>query len=244
MRTSAEFLSQIDNVGLKTIDRVRALLWWVGRSDFTVGLSTTEICKLIESAGYPKQNISRIGRQLSADKKIIARVPGKDAWRLRPHGRKELDSLYESIASLPKKVTSTDSVLPRSLFTETRGYIENVVSQINAAYDFGLFDCCTVMCRRLLETLIIEVYESVGRQTAIQTKDGNYYMFADLLRILDADSTFSISRNGRQGLRDFKKLGDLSAHNRKFNARKEDVDRVRDGIRIAAEELLHTAKLI
>jgi hypothetical protein len=68
-------------------------------------------------------------------------------------------------------------------------------------------------------------------------------MFADLLRIFEGDSAFNISRNGAQGLRDFKKLGDLSAHNRRFNAGRNDIDRVRDGIRVAAEELLHIAKL-
>ena len=46
-----------------------------------------------------------------------------------------------------------------------------------------------------------------------------------------------------KGLRDFKNLGDLSAHNRRFNARKEDIDRVRDGLRVIVEELVHLANL-
>jgi hypothetical protein len=41
-----------------------------------------------------------------------------------------------------------------------------------------------------------------------------------------------------KGLRDLKQIGDLSAHNRRFNARQNDIDRVRDGLRVAAEELL------
>ncbi|OHA09206.1 MAG: hypothetical protein A3B37_01085 [Candidatus Sungbacteria bacterium RIFCSPLOWO2_01_FULL_59_16] len=171
-------------------------------------------------------------------------MPGQNTWRLHPRGRNALDLLYEPLASLPKKTKPTDSVLPRVLFSGTRGYIENVVFQVNASYDHGLFDCCAVMCRRLLETLIIELYEGVGRSSDIKDRDKNYFMFADLLRILEADRAFHLSRNGQQGLRDFKKLGDLSAHNRRFNARKPDIDRVRDGIRVASEELLHLAKLI
>ena len=39
--------------------------------------------------------------------------------------------------------------------------MEKVLSQINGSYDCALFDCTAVMCRRLLETLIIEAYEAV-----------------------------------------------------------------------------------
>jgi len=41
----------------------------------------------------------------------------------------------------------------------------------------------------------------------------------------------------------FKKLGDLSAHNRRFNADSDDIDRVRGKLRVAAEELLDIANL-
>jgi hypothetical protein len=43
-----------------------------------------------------------------------------------------------------------------------------VVEQINKSYDIELWDCCAVMCRRLLETLIIEVYEKLGRANEIK----------------------------------------------------------------------------
>ena len=54
-------------------------------------------------------------------------------------------------------------MLPIDLFDGTRGYIEKVVLQINASFDASLYDCCAVMCRRLLETLIIECYEANGQ---------------------------------------------------------------------------------
>jgi hypothetical protein len=100
------------------------------------------------------------------------------------------------------------------------------------------------MCRRLLETLIIEVYESANRAGDIKGGDGNFYMFSDLLRILLADRAFSVSRNAQQGLKDFKKLGDLSAHSRRYNAHRSDLEKVSHGIRVASEELLHMAKLV
>lgn len=239
---SVEFLSRVDDAKLTALDRAKALLWIAGLSDPLIGLSTVEICKLIEQAGHPRQNQSRMARQLSADRKV-SKVPGQQGWRLHPRGRTELDETFLPLLSSGRRPPVTSSILAPELFHKTRSYLEKVVFQINASYDATLYDCCAVMCRRLLETLIVEVYEAAVRPDAIKGSDGNFYMFADLLRIFENDTAFTMSRNGGKGLRDFKKLGDLSAHNRRFNAGKDDIDRVRDGLRVAAEELLHLAKL-
>ena len=53
----------------------------------------------------------------------------------------------------------TEMVLARSLVSNTRGYIERVVAQINGTYENGWYDGCAVMMRRLLETLIATVYK-------------------------------------------------------------------------------------
>lgn len=235
------FLQTIERPGLTMLDRARGLLWLSGRHDHTVGLTTRDILNRIEQAGHARQNGSRLEAQLSADKRLVVHVPGSSAWRLTPRGMTDLDLLYESVAAIPRKLRLTHSVLPQSLFSNTRSYIEKVVVQINGTYDAGFYDGCAVMCRRLLETLLIELYESVGRADEIKA-DGNYRMFGDLLKIFEKD-TFHISRNARRGLQDFKVIGDLSAHNRRYNARKEDIDRIRDGLRVASEELLHLATL-
>jgi hypothetical protein len=67
--------------------------------------------------------------------------------------------------------------LPTAMFKGTRGYIERVIYQLNVSYSYGLYDCCTVMCRRLFETLIIEVYEGAGRADELKGGDGNFKMF-------------------------------------------------------------------
>jgi hypothetical protein len=99
------------------------------------------------------------------------------------------------------------------------------------------------MCRRLLETLIIEAYEADGRANHLKGNDGYFMMFSSLLTVLEGDAKFHFGRSALQGLKDFKKLGDLSAHNRRFNATRHDLDRIRDGLRVAVEELVHLAHL-
>jgi len=240
--TEIEFLRAVESPGMTALDRVLALLWWAGRDDPTVGLDVKAICMVLERAGQPTQNRSRLNAKLAGDRRTTKGAA--NTWRLHPGARRELDAAYGNFRSERRAAPETDSVLPRTLFSGTRGYLERVVHQVNASYDAELYDCTAVMCRRVLETLLIEVYEHNSRANDIKASDGNFLMFAALLAHFEGDCTFHPSRNGLKGLRDFKTLGDLSAHNRRFNARRDDIDRVRDGLRIAAEELLHLAGLL
>ena len=170
----------------------------------------------------------------------VVRLPG--GWDLVEPGFEALEKAGVRLdAPVPAK--PSDSVLPRELFSNTRGYIEKVVYQINGSYDHGLFDCCAVMCRRLGETLIIEAYESQGRAKEIKGTDGNFLMLSGLLGILNKDNAVHLGRNAKRGLDGLKDLGDKSAHNRRFNARQPDIDGIKSDLRTAAEELLHLAKL-
>lgn len=239
--TVDEFLLALEQTEPTAHDRAVGLLWFIGRGDGSAAATTKELCEVFERNGHPKQNASRLAQKLTADRRVAK--AGTEGWRLTPRARRTLDVDLGPIAKGPKPVPLTDSVLPHDLFSGTRGYIESVVRQVNASYDHGLYDCCAVMCRRLLETLIIEVYEASGRAKDIKGSDGHFFMFAPLLAHFDGDSAFHPSRNAMKGLRDFKQLGDLSAHNRRFNAHRNDIDRVRDGLRVATGELLVMAKL-
>lgn len=238
--TPIDFLQRIENDKLATIERALALLWFTGRDDPTVGMTAGAICSEVELAGHPKQNASRLEQQLREHRGTSK--AGKNGWRLHPRTRRELDAIY-AFALNPKPLPISDSVLPIDLFTGTRQYIERVVEQINKSYDAQLWDCTAVMCRRLLETMIIETYEKAGRANEIKGSDGHFLMLNGLITYLERDSNIHLGRNALKGLKDFKQLGDLSAHNRRFNACQNDIDRVRDGLRVATEELMHLSGL-
>jgi len=222
------------------LDRAVAALWLVSTGDHNATASPAELANMLEAAGYPAQNRSRLRKQLTSDKRTAKASGG--AFRIRITARPSLDSSL-SVYTRTREVPKSDSIIPQELLEGTRGYIETVGIQINASYDSGLYDCCAVMCRRLLETLIIEAYEAAGIEDQLKDADGNYRMFAALLSQVQSGTGISLSRNGLKGLKDFKRLGDLSAHNRRYNALRTDIDRVRDDIRVASEELLHLAGL-
>jgi hypothetical protein len=108
-------------------------------------------------------------------------------------------------------------------------------------YDLGWYDSAAVMARRLLETLIIEVYETKGIDSKLKKSDGTFHHLSGLIGVLLNETSFNISRNTKSSLPKLKDLGDQSAHNRRYIARQADLDTIKRDLRIALEEFVHLA---
>ena len=125
----------------------------------------------------------------------------------------------------------------------TRGYIEKVVFQINGCYENGWFDACAVMMRRLLETLIIESFEAHGIAANAKNPSGDFHMLGGLIKRALSESAWNLGRNSRRALPKLKAIGDQSAHSRRYNAHREDIDKLVVDFRIVCQELLYLATL-
>ncbi|RZJ91852.1 MAG: DUF4145 domain-containing protein [Hymenobacter sp.] len=119
-----------------------------------------------------------------------------------------------------------------ALLTNTRGYIERVAEQAVKSYDVGLYDASCVMVRKLLEILIIELFEKNKIDSKIKNTAGDFFYLSDLISVLNNETAWNIGRNAKKGLAEIKKLGDMSAHNRRFTAKKSDLDKVKEDLRI------------
>ena len=60
---------------------------------------------------------------------------------------------------------------------EARGYLIKVGEQAIISYDLGLFDASSVMIRKLLEILIIELFEKNKIESHIKNADVDYFYF-------------------------------------------------------------------
>jgi len=145
----------------------------------------------------------------------------------------------------PVEVTPVDKyiVLPQSLFNSTRGYLEKIVYQINTSYENTCYDACSVMIRRLIEVLIIETYEHNHIESKIKNCKGDFFLLDDLIDCYLSEPKWSLSRTTKRGLRKLKILGDLSAHSRRYNTTRQDIDKYTQDLRIIAEELLYLSGL-
>lgn len=147
-----------------------------------------------------------------------------------------LDSLI-GVASLPSSVHS--ELFPIELFDNTRGYLKTIANQTLASYNKGIYDGSSVLTRKLVEILIIECFERYGIENLIKKPDGTFFYLSDLISEFLKEPKWNIGRNAKRGLPNIKKIGDQSAHNRRYIARKPDLDNTKDDLRIVIEELIH-----
>ncbi len=151
----------------------------------TVSVTTTEgkVRPLLNSLDLQPGDLEKFNRTL----RILKSTDLLNA-KQRADALRELQLLCQSVV-LPKiesiqasPIPANEHVLPMSVVNGTRGYIERVVLQANGTYERQWFDACCVMIRRLVETLIIEVYEAKGKASEIKDGSGNFQMLSHLVK--------------------------------------------------------------
>jgi len=236
-----DFDAAISDSKVQSIDRALAILWLGKVAQGVEGMTAKEIARIMEQdCGHPAQNASRLFERLRADRRTAKH--GADGFRLRPDALKVLSAKYEGLLALPSvpKVSGSAGMIPCELFLPAkRSYLVRLVDQVNGCYQNGYFDGVMVLGRKLLETLVIEVYVQDGRAAEIKRTDGAFLTFEELSGKIAADSKVHVTRETKKTLASMKKFGDQSAHNQRFTAQLSDVDELKQGLRIAAEELLH-----
>ena len=133
----------------------------------------------------------------------------------------------------------SDKFFSLDIVKSTRPYIEKIALQACGCYDLGWYDAAAVMARRLLETLIIELYEAKKLDSKIRKPDGTFHFLSVLISVLLSETAFNLGRNTKKALPLLKDLGDQSAHNRRYTARQQDLDGVKRELRVTIEELVH-----
>ena len=171
----------------------------------------------------------------------MSSAPLRDAMALAV----ELQRSANDVLKPPSETAPSrdEPVIYMAMVRGTRGYIERVAHQINGTYSSGWYDACAVMLRRLLETLIIECFEAHKINTRIKDASGNYMFLRDLVDATLAEGSWTLGRNVRSILPKLKDIGDKSAHNRRYNAHREDIDKLLKDVRETVQELLVLARL-
>lgn len=141
-------------------------------------------------------------------------------------------------------IANSGSILPCELFKGTKDCVEKICAQINASYEHNLFDCCSVMMRRLIEVLLIMTYRNFGVENDIKQKDSFVLLSLDkIIKDAEKNSNIELSAETRKNLSIFKDLGNLSAHRVWYNCLKKDLDEHKLKFRTVVEELLYSAGL-
>ena len=157
-------------------------------------------------------------------------------------------SIQDDIPKLSKPpeegyLAESQQVIDTSMVSKTRGYIEKITNQINGCYERGWLDGCSVMIRKLIETLIIEVYEHYGLTEKIKDTNGDFFLLDSLIGVILIEDKWTLGRETKKALPKIKKLGDRSAHARRYVAIPGDIEKIIEDIRITVQELIFLAGL-
>jgi len=140
-------------------------------------------------------------------------------------------------------ISAQDNIINFALLRGTRPYLERIAHQINGSYENGWYDAAAVMIRRLVETLIIEVYETNGMASEIKDAAGDFLFLRDLVAKILAEPKFSLGRAAKRSLTELKEAGDKSAHSRFYTAHRRDIEGLAVHLRNIVQDLIALAKL-
>lgn len=205
-------------------------------------ITLSEINDYFIQCDLPKYNVTYLKNDLRTSKNT---TKGSKANSYKPVN-KYLDELAEKhpfVITKSEEIIGDDSILPDSLITQTRGYIECLGKQINASYNNNVFDGCAVLMRRLLEILLIHSYEEAGRVMDV-SENGGFRNLSYIINFTISNKPFPLSKDSAETIDDFRELGNFSAHRIQYNAKRKDIDNVKLKYRMTIEELLYASKIV
>lgn len=231
----SRFAKGISSLQLSHADRAIALLWYYLQTQEFEERTASELANDLHDEGFPKPNVSRLSGDLSQSRLTI-KGQRLGSFQIDIRRLPDLEETYGQFLKM-KKVDVQDSVVPNDWVKGTRVYLERLVHQINGSYDYGFYDACATMSRRLMESLIIEIYIHNGRHHEIQN-DGVFLGLEKLIAYVRADKKLTLGRNTPKMMTEVKQLGDTAAHDRVYITSKQDIDDLLARYRRMLQDLL------
>lgn len=235
MITRKEFASYLAEQSLSHAERAVALLFYYRESQEFDERSASDLAADLHDLDFPKANATRLKEGLGKSK-FTSTGSKRGLYKIDVRKLTELETLYGS-ALLRKQVKVSKYVIPPEWVNGTRRYLEHMVYQINAGYEYGMYDASAVLLRRLMESLIIEIYIKEKRTLDIQ-KNSAFFMLEKLIATVSSDVAINLSRNSPKTMKEIKQLGDTAAHDRTYVTPVEDIDDIKARARRLIQELL------
>ena len=236
-----QFCQKLEKVPLSIPQKALALLWFHDEKTPDVHMTAGDLARIIHRTGLGNPHSTKLTEALRNSGLVLQNGSG---FGLKSLSRSKIRSWLRPILGVTQpRVDQELGFLPKQVWEKTRSYIERVAEQLNGCFQFGFYDAGSVLVRRLIETLIIEAYETQKRETELKDSAGNYFMLGGLIGAGNGTPGIGLGRDARKALVDVKELGDRSAHNRRYNAVKADLEKVQSGVRVAVDELINIAAL-
>lgn len=203
-------------------------------------VSISQIMEAYKELGLkPYSNVSAfLNRKAKGKNSAVLKDP-KKGYKLARIEKQKFEKIFED----DENIKVTKELFDISIIDQIPNvpyYIKKIAEQMCACYDKKLYTACFAMIRKLIETLIIECFERYSIEDNIKDNNGEFYYLNFLIDRYIISKKWNASRNINNSFKQIKKYGDLSVHNRRFFATKNDIDNMKDEIRQSVQEIILT----
>lgn len=231
------FGQQLAEMGLIQSDAAVALLWYRDHKHQGVEATARELGTEMHTLGISDRvNNSRLAKQLGLHKDTV-RGNGAGTFRIKAASRSSLDAKYSRFTG-KRPPKPSDSIIPKDWFDGRRKPWRDLVAQINGCYDYHFYDGAAVLCRRLVESLIVELFKAKKIDSKIKTTGGDYMMLDGLIKVLKQSPDVRISKSAKPALEPIQRIGNTAAHSSHHITTKQDADDMARNARPLVSELL------
>jgi len=234
----------VSNFAAKTeIERTELFAFYLLQVNQQSIFTLKEVAEFFNAHGFSRPNSSRLAEKLKKSKGFV-KATGAGNYQLHKLKVETLKREFPDIDSKSEEIITEDKILPEGLYLKTRGYIEILAKQINASYDHNIFDGCAILMRRLIEILLVLTYKHLGRLDEIEDTSGTLKNLSTIINHTLSNNVIpSLCRDSRELLDHLRELGNSSAHRISYNAKKGDINPIRQRFRVLVEELLYASEI-
>jgi hypothetical protein len=224
---------------LTEVERVCHFAYFYLKTERKQEFSIPKAVGWLTGYGGANPNQTRLRDRLDASRDTIQGQHG--GFKLHLDYVRKMEERYPELNEKSQEVIKQGTILPEIDYQKTRGYIETLAKQMNAAYEQNIFDGCAVLMRRLVEVLVILAYRHLGIENEIKGPNGNYLMLDGIINNAKQNQKLALSRNSKQHIDIYRQLGNFSAHRIEYICRREYIQPHIQDYRALIVELLHKA---
>ena len=238
------FCDLIKELNKSNAEKAMAILWYYDHEQPGISKTAGQLTKVMTDHHLGTPNQTALAETIRKTK-FAGEL--KNGFSLRPGSRSIIRKwLPEDLEGVQPLMDHSLGYLPDHIWISTRGYIEKICRELNGCFRNAYYNAAAVMLRRLLETLLIEAYEHLGRHTEIVDGGGNYLMLRERAERACGENGhegLKLGRDSKTALKNARDVGNWSAHARRFLAHASDLLKFQDGLRLLAQELILIAEL-
>jgi hypothetical protein len=225
-------------------EKALAVLWYFDCEEPGVAKTAGQLTKILDDHHLGTPNQTALAEAI---RKTKLANDSRSGFSLKPASPKVIRGWLPDLDGIQPVMDQSVGYVPEPIWKDTRGYIEEVCRELNGCFRHAYYNAAAVMLRRLLETLIIEAYEHLGRESEIKDGGGNYLMLSELAERVCGDKGhkgINLGRDSKAALKEVRTIGNWSAHARRFIAHAGDLTKMQTGVRLLVQELIQIADLM